>query len=82
MKEAAKDTAKDTAKDSAKGKGRAAKPEAPPAVAMPDPGLPQRRAAAIVDYLLKAGIGADRIAPVPAAEPPAEARAVVFSLRS
>ncbi|MEH3145944.1 MAG: flagellar motor protein MotB [Methylobacterium frigidaeris] len=67
---------------SAKGKGRAAKPEATPAAAMPDPGLPQRRAAAIVDYLLKAGIGADRIAPAPAADQPAEARAVVFSLRS
>ncbi|WP_298957801.1 flagellar motor protein MotB [uncultured Methylobacterium sp.] len=78
----AKDSAKDQAKDQAKGKGRPAKPEAAPAAAMPDPGLPQRRAATIVDYLLKAGIGADRIAPVPAADPPAEARAVVFSLRS
>ncbi|KMO19520.1 flagellar motor protein MotB [Methylobacterium platani JCM 14648] len=71
-------------------KGKAAKPGKPvdkaaekPAEkpALPDPGLPQRRAAAIVDYLLKAGIPAGRIAPAPA-EASIDRRAVVFALRS
>ncbi|MGF3026073.1 flagellar motor protein MotB [Methylobacterium aquaticum] len=48
---------------------------------MPDPGLPQRRAAAIVDYLLKAGIPSNRIAAAPA-EAAADRRAVAFVLRS
>ncbi|TGE00332.1 flagellar motor protein MotB [Methylobacterium nonmethylotrophicum] len=48
---------------------------------MPDPGLPQRRAAAIVDYLLKAGIPAGRIAAAPA-ETPTDRRAIAFALRS
>lgn len=49
--------------------------------AMPDPGLPQRRAAAIVDYLLKAGIPAARIAAAPA-EAATDRRTVAFALRS
>ena len=48
---------------------------------MPDPGLPQRRAAAIVDYLLKAGIPAGRIAVAPA-DAPTDRPAVAFALRS
>lgn len=48
---------------------------------MPDPGLPQRRAAAIVDYLLKAGIPAGRIAAAPA-EAATDRRTVAFALRS
>ncbi|BCM83219.1 flagellar motor protein MotB [Methylobacterium indicum] len=63
--------------------GRPAEKPAPKPVetaAMPDPGLPQRRAAAIVDYLLKAGIPADRIAPAPAEA--SDRRAVAFALRS
>lgn len=47
--------------------------------AMPDVGLPQRRAAAIVDYLLKAGVPAQRVGPGPA-ETMAERRAVAFAL--
>jgi OOP family OmpA-OmpF porin len=60
----------------------AEKPASKPAEAsaMPDPGLPQRRAAAIVDYLLKAGIPADRIAAAPAEA--SDRRAVAFALRS
>ncbi|KMO35972.1 flagellar motor protein MotB [Methylobacterium variabile] len=69
------------------GKGKAAKAAEKPAErpaeqpTMPDPGLPQRRAAAIVDYLLKAGIPAGRIAAAPA-EVASDRRAVAFALRS
>ncbi len=81
------------AREAAKGKppakpGKQAGKPVEPAVekpadtpAMPDPGLPQRRAAAIVDYLLKAGIPAARIAAAPAEAAP-DRRAVAFALRS
>lgn len=70
-------------KPAAKPGKQAEKPVPKPAdtPAIPDPGLPQRRAAAIVDYLLKAGIPADRIAAAPA-EAAADRRAVAFALRS
>ncbi|AWN46686.1 flagellar motor protein MotB [Methylobacterium terrae] len=76
-------------KDAPKGKAglkpgrQAEKPaeKSPEKPSMPDPGLPQRRAAAIVDYLLKAGIPADRIAAAPS-ETPGDRRAVAFGLRS
>ncbi|UHC19004.1 OmpA family protein [Methylobacterium currus] len=71
------------AKPGAKPGRQAEKPVGKPAEtsSMPDPGLPQRRAAAIVDYLLKAGIPADRIAAAPA-EAATDRRAVAFALRS
>jgi len=86
---AAKDAAKDSGKDAAKGKAasKPGKPAAKPAEkqaeapSMPDPGLPQRRAAAIVDYLVKAGIPAGRIATAPA-DASTDRRAVAFALRS
>ncbi|ACL56472.1 OmpA family protein [Methylobacterium nodulans] len=61
---------------SAKGKAKA---EPVPEPEMPDVTLPQRRAAAIVDYLLKAGVPADRVAAVSG---DAQRRAVAFALRS
>ncbi|MGY2050444.1 flagellar motor protein MotB [Methylobacterium sp. JK268] len=91
-KDTAKDTAKpkDAGKDAAKpapggpaAKGpaaaKAAKDERPPDPPEPDLPLPQRRAAAIVDYLLKAGVPAERVAAVPGE---AARRAVAFALRS
>ncbi|TNC07443.1 flagellar motor protein MotB [Methylobacterium terricola] len=85
---------KDVSKDANKGKAApkpgkpAAKPPTTPssekpaeAASMPDPGLPQRRAAAIVDYLVKAGIPAGRIAAAPA-DAPTDRRSVAFALRS
>lgn len=64
----------------AKTPGEKPAPKPVEASAMPDPGLPQRRAAAIVDYLLKAGIPADRIAAAPAEA--SDRWAVAFALRS
>lgn len=90
----AKDAAKDAPKEASKGKAApksgkpAAKPQGAPSsekpaetASVPDPGLPQRRAAAIVDYLLKAGIPAGRIAVAPA-DSSTDRRAVAFALRS
>ncbi|MFE1597890.1 OmpA family protein [Methylobacterium sp. ID0610] len=63
-----------------KGKTKGKEAEAPPPEPeMPDVTLPQRRAAAIVDYLLKAGVPADRVVAVAG---DAQRRAVAFALRS
>ncbi|HEX8373798.1 MAG TPA: BON domain-containing protein [Geminicoccaceae bacterium] len=55
-----------------------AKAPAPPA---PEPDLPRQRALAIVDYLMKAGIPADRVA-ASAGNPQSERQGVGFALRS
>lgn len=56
----------------------AAKAPAPPA---PEPDLPRQRALAIVDYLAKAGVPADRVA-VSAGDPQSERQGIGFALRS
>jgi outer membrane protein OmpA-like peptidoglycan-associated protein len=73
--------AKKAAEKTAQDKPAQDKPieEKPAETAMPDVALPQRRAAAIVDYLLKAGVPAQRVGPGPA-ETMAERRAVAFAV--
>lgn len=73
-------TAKEKTPKDRTAKAEAPKPEAKPPE--PEPDLPRQRALTVVEYLLQAGIPADRIAAAPPGQARAEGQGIGFALRN